>query len=530
MNRVGVDAHCHIFNASDLPAAEFTATVILKLEERLPPGLEHLAKWLTKFAVNQLKNGAPTGKEEIKRLSKGLKSSPSALLELSEIPSEQALLADLKKGIDELLGSEDRDERELGFILRQEMGGLMELDAQQFTKTFPADNVLGAPFLPLARFDGRRGWFAYIKDFLWFLRCHRYSNGQKMFALYGGANRVNLIAPALIDYEFWLRKAKNAQDSMDTTTPLEDQLEVMQMVNRVSKGVIHAYAPYDPLRDVEQKGRALKVVQDAIHKYGFVGVKMYPPMGFQAWGNDGLEYFIPGEPSKKWRANLGRELDGRLRTFYEWCVQENVPILTHSNSTVLSHSSYYDRPNPKHWGRLLEHSGIPGIENLRVLMGHFGGFGDMQLNPKNENGKRENQRIKEWTDEIVRLCSNFPNIYADLSYHEVVLDDAAQSRYARQLGALVAGSGAGMKRKICYGSDWVMLAKQQENEFYRDRMEEVMRMAGLGKTEVADVMGHNALRFLGLQADGKGRMRLENYYRRRKIDSPFWWNAAASLI
>lgn len=528
MKRIGIDAHCHIFNASDLPAAKFTATVILKLEERLPSGLEHLAKWLTWFVVEQISKKAPDGKSEIKHLNNSSKAGAANLLKLRQLSAEQQFITDMQDGVNELLNSEDRDARELGIILSQELGDLTGAGSSEFVDLIEGADSLSAPFLPLARFSSRRGWFAYIKDFLWFLRQLRYDNAEKMFALYGGANRVNLIAPALIDYSFWLQKAKNSKDTMDTSTPLEDQIKVMEVVNRVSKGVIHAYAPYDPLRDVEQKGRSLKVVQDAIAKHGFVGVKVYPPMGFQAWGNESLDFWIPETNNVKWRKSLGRELDQRLRAFYEWCLEKDVPILTHSNSTVLSRSEYADRPSPKHWGHLLEHSGIPGIEKLRVLMGHFGGFGDEHPNPKNEKEKLESERIKEWTDEILRLCLKFDNIYADLSYHEIVLDDTARARYTRQLKAMVAGPGVGMKMKLCYGSDWVMLARQPDNEFYRDRMEEAIRNAGFGAAGVANVMGHNALRFLGLSPNLTGGQRLEKYYRTKSVSPPCWWESAKS--
>ncbi|MCB1093442.1 MAG: amidohydrolase family protein, partial [Verrucomicrobiae bacterium] len=281
------------------------------------------------------------------------------------------------------------------------------------------------------------------------------------------------------------------------------------------------------------KGRALKIAQEGVREFGCIGVKMYPPMGFQAWGNEGLPFWIPGKPPKKkylWRASLGKELDARLRKFYEWCLAEDVPILTHSNATVLSRYDYYDRPNPVHWGRLLEKSGIPGIKNLRVLMGHFGGFGDEHPDPKDEKEELENKLIRARVAEIARLCLKFPNIYADLSYHEGILEGATRVRYARQLKALVTGPGDPLKKKLCYGSDWVMLARQPDNEYYRDTMESVIsRDVGMSKTETLDVMGHNALRFLGVTSDGQQRERLANFYKSQKMSEPEWFNEAREV-
>lgn len=536
MKRIGVDAHCHIFNASDLPAAEFTATVVLGLDESLPPGLKHLAKALTKLAVKALSSPAPSGKEEIKVLQGGSKGIQKALVALSEIRSKHDWMVQLGGLLLEFRKSDDPHERELAGLFMEELGESLGTAGTESLKLLNGADFLSAPFLPLAK-SGLRGawdWIRATNEFLWILRCHRYSNGRKMISLYGGEGRVNLIAPALIDYEFWLRKRKNDSDTMDTRTPLEDQFKVMQVVNQKSGGVIHAYAPYDPLRDVEQNGRALRVAQEAVRKYGFIGVKLYPPMGFQAWGNEGKDFYLPGgsgnTSDKKWRKSLGKELDASLRKLYEWCVAEDVPILVHTNSSVLSRSDYADRPNPKYWGELLEKSGIQGIENLRVLMGHFGGFGDENPDPKTAKELARNKQIQEWSGEIIRLCLKFPNIYVDISYHDAVLEGDTRTRYAASLKKILTGATSAMRRKLCYGSDWVMLARQPGNEFYRDRMEDVMaKDIGLSPQETADVMGHNALRFLGLTGSLQGANRLEEFYQKNKLRTPVWSKDARSL-
>jgi len=65
-----------------------------------------------------------------------------------------------------------------------------------------------------------------------------------------------------------------------TASPIPDQVAVMSKITELSRGRLLTLAPYCPLKDAAHQGASLKSVSDAWTKPGFVGAKMYPPMGF----------------------------------------------------------------------------------------------------------------------------------------------------------------------------------------------------------------------------------------------------------
>ena len=97
-----------------------------------------------------------------------------------------------------------------------------------------------------------------------------------------GAPAIDLIVPSMVDFDYWL----TGGDNHATETSLVDQIRVMEQIAIVSGGRVHGFAPFDPLRHIVTKGASFDMVTDAaVMKQGCVGVKIYPPMGFAAYGN-----------------------------------------------------------------------------------------------------------------------------------------------------------------------------------------------------------------------------------------------------
>jgi hypothetical protein len=103
---------------------------------------------------------------------------------------------------------------------------------------------------------------------------------------------VDLMVTSLVDYDWWLALGKK------TKTSLQDQVLVMEQISIVTRGQVHALVPFDPLREVAflagkgSKYSSLQLVQDAIENRGCIGVKLYPPMGFAPYGNASLDQNI----------------------------------------------------------------------------------------------------------------------------------------------------------------------------------------------------------------------------------------------
>ncbi len=103
----------------------------------------------------------------------------------------------------------------------------------------------------------------------------------------------------------------------------------------------------------------LDLVREAIEEHGFLGAKLYPPMGFRASGNEGatpnfddlLGYL--GLPSTSDRVGFARRVDEGLGLLFDYCSANGVPVTAHTGPTNLAYYTYHDRLNPAYWREVL---------------------------------------------------------------------------------------------------------------------------------------------------------------------------------
>ena len=109
-------------------------------------------------------------------------------------------------------------------------------------------------------------------------------------------------------------------------------ISLVQPANRA----LHGFIGFDPWRQVvdEAQGNtptALDVVKTAIETQGFIGVKIYPPMGFRATNNASVPQstFAGLEPVTIPVAGRGTKIDDALMKLYTYCNTNEVPIMAH---------------------------------------------------------------------------------------------------------------------------------------------------------------------------------------------------------
>jgi hypothetical protein len=100
---------------------------------------------------------------------------------------------------------------------------------------------------------------------------------------------IDLAVAHLVDYDWALACGQ------PTKSPLNDQIELMKKISIVSRGRVHTFAPFCPLREVAFRAgfryrgaptwSSLKMVQYWVKESGCIGIKLYPPMGFAPFGN-----------------------------------------------------------------------------------------------------------------------------------------------------------------------------------------------------------------------------------------------------
>ncbi len=466
-----VDIHCHTFNADDLPVHGFLQRVAFH-DNLFTDDLSALVDRI-------LQGRAPGFVAENARLDVMLGGAalPEAAELAEAVPAPPSLEDEVDRTMAELAVTDPDLLRRVGVQLASD-GAPPPLGSEQ---------------------EGALDWFRAARRAVRWAKLYgsfRVDNTAALLNLFGG--RVALATPLLVDLGMGL--------SDTAATTLRQQIELHEKISRLSlqgrlpagaSGHVHGFAAFDPRRELRARrvgdiDRPLLILADAIARYGFVGVKLYPPMGFMPLGN--ADKGVPD----------GAALDSILREFYGWCVAEDVPITVHGSASNHAHAQFADFGSPSNWARVLDEFG-----DLHLNLGHFGGT---------DGGP------DAWPRGIARLAAAHPHVYADVGNHRIDRTDV-RDRYVTFLTEVFDDpSTAVMDQRVMFGTDWYMLAILPEHEQYLDRYEQAYHER-FGDERTTAFMGANALRFLGFDDPGNAN---NQRVRRRydDLDPPDWLAAS----
>jgi predicted TIM-barrel fold metal-dependent hydrolase len=352
---------------------------------------------------------------------------------------------------------------------------------------------------------------------------------------------VDLMLASMVDYDWWLAKGT------PPATPLETQVEVMMLISVLSDGRVHGFAPFCPLREVAARAgftngqgevakSSLAFVQDAVRNKGCVGVKLYPPMGFAAYGNSALDDPAKGGNASFWSggllpdwtsrsikfpdgttAPLGQRLDQALDDLYEWCVAEQVPILAHTDESNGPTDAYKALAASQYWALALRK-----YPDLRVNFGHLG----------NLDAPVTSVALPSTSHEFIILmgAKESPNAYGDAAYSSNLLlnqsgfDERIQTAYQQSLA-----EHNKLASHLMYGTDWSLLEMVGNNEVYMQRFAQLLSSVSGAACPAHSpedcFFGWNAVDYLGLRPVTSGqnsRSRLESFYARHCMPEPSW--------
>lgn len=255
---------------------------------------------------------------------------------------------------------------------------------------------------------------------------------------------------------------------------------------------------------------ALELVKKAL-AMGFVGVKLYPPMGYFPYD-----------------AAYRRVFDD----LYEYCQSEGIPVLTHCSPTGFEawpgHGNYCDPDtgyaSPAHdagWSAVLAR-----YPRLRLCFAHAGS-GGQEAHPKIGSSPGAKIPFQGWYDQhlpwgtpaddphcyaarIVEHCCTYENAYCDFAhYHGISFPGASRDQLKTNLtAALKLRGNYKLSEKVMYGSDWHMPeAIPLVDEMY-DAFRELFDDPALSAA-APGFFGCNALRWLNL-AGAAARIRRAN--------------------
>ncbi len=468
---VPIDVHCHVFNGADVPVRGFLRDVVLAAEGADETAADALA-WLVDRIVQAGAPGYDAERAVLERmLASGAVGSPA------DTPGDTELRGAVATALEETPRLRD------------------ELETARRAGAFDGPE---GPDLPewLLRGTPRR----YVA-WAWLLTRHRYEICAALVRAYGGGDDgVQLFTPAMVDLDLWA-----GGDTAETSA--DEQVALMELVTRLFGGRVHPIVGFNPwkaalgLRD----GRdPLDPAREAVARRGFVGVKLYPPMGFAPTSNNLLPP-VEGLPP-----GLRRDVDLVLDALYGWCAAEAVPIMAHCEQSNEAGPGLASRADPRRWGAVLRRH-----PDLRLNLAHFGGH----------RGLTRQRPRRSWSRRIAELMERHPHVYADVGHFDEIVADKRLEAWVDGYERLLEDHPI-VARRLMYGSDWHLLMRQAVAPAYLDRFRSAFGDR-LGDDATADFLGRNAARFLGVRAGGANRARLAAFYDRHAMQKPNWWRVLA---
>ncbi|MDP5307245.1 amidohydrolase family protein [Paracoccus spongiarum] len=518
---LGIDAHLHLFNATDVPVMGWLDQVDFTTEGggSLPDATRSP---LIRLIVAFMANGTRDAGEELARLPANLARAsdremredgvarladfladyeaerlavppPGARMralpaaELTRRAEDQQLFADLAAA-----AGLDRAE-----ILAEPLPADGAAPASRRTAAAPPPPVVAEDPARSARaiaeglFDPRNQAGDPVKETLsgmirWaeLMTRDRARILQQAASLYGRPGEVQVFCNHLLDLSWWLKGNEIKQSDPDDLIRLFAALSA-----RRSDVLVLNFAGFCPLRAAIEGEVAHARLRRAIDEHGFAGVKLYPPMGFRPLGNGDVGF----GHARRAPPGGGAALDRELRRLYGWCLDNDLPVAAHASASMGAGPGTAAYSAPWLWRPVLRE--FPG---LRVNLAHFGGFGGHGL--------------PEWEGQLSAMLGEFPSLYFDTGFWTETLQGAAARPGSLATTRRLLASTPGAAQRMLYGSDWSMIARLPGHPAYLAGIQRFLADLPVAPAQAQAVMGDNARRWLGLDREGPQSRRLARFY------------------
>lgn len=272
--------------------------------------------------------------------------------------------------------------------------------------------------------------------------------------------KVDLFIPSIVDFY-----EGNPEGYSDPTR----QMQYYTALAIVSRGRFLPMVSFNPERYYEEVRdrhvfNNLDLVRNAILVGGAIGVKVHPSSGFDPYSNSDFAQLGEGPRSDqchdrsddnlKYRnAERYEVMDEGMAELFKLCSELQVPILTHSGTTIASVSPcMYDDDDPNNWTNSTYHWSLAlerarrTAPNAKVVLAHFaGGFGEMYSRKAAKELDRDNEwfqpdpfeydtgrriRPSQWLQAAIDHIKTSPA--ADMYIDTSVMDELAYSQAFRE--------------------------------------------------------------------------------------------------
>lgn len=512
-----IDTHSHLFNATDLQIRQFVKLVATRQLD----GIGNLAKYLGGILQTVSWTMAPTVERELQVLKElepyilecFTDQNLDKLNALKQVQYEHSVTA-LKEAANAQVGIIGIGPATTSGQLNDEHVGIQSVF--ELPDTYEEFYTSSVELSAMANVDIRkvtaRSALAFVVEMFQYRFVSLYNY---LDAYSSGSQKIDLLAAALVDYDYWLSKGKPTKSS------IPDQLQLMGRISKLSAGRAHTLAPFDPYRQVvhnlglDSGFSPIEIVQKSVNEYGAIGVKLYPPMGFAPFGNEQLNVW----QGKSWlddisqRTDFPKLLDRAMGELFEYCAEYEVPVMGHSGASNGASDDFEALTHPDYWRAA--HLKFPEVH---MSYGHFGGAG---------HASTVNQRISKFLELLKEGQSGESSkIHADSSYFSNLLDRPETLKAVlREIYSENHNGKPIALTTIVYGSDWKMLAAEKFSERYLLQFQKTIKELE-AELELENLsskfFGENAADHLRLRRGTQNRLRLENFYERNSVPEPLW--------
>lgn len=501
-----IDIHAHVFNATDIPIPGFLQQVFLRSPESPVEG-NYPVSALIRLITDILLLTVHTADEELALLTRAgtIQKTDAAALQKQDKRVVARGIRNFEQRSQNLRSLENsEDAREDAQLLRElnqlADRGLFAARSHQDLGAAVADAIFDEPTNAISSLRVAGGDFDLAQNLKWaaLLTRDRKDILGELIRLYGpkppegGGAPVGIQAfsPSLVDFEYWFLDKPQSRFSS-----IPDQIALMSQVAKLEqRAILLNFAPFCPLRAAVEGGDWHQIIRDAILNKGFVGVKLYPPMGFKPINNPADKMF--GHRIKV----SGAAIDQELRRMYRWCERNGVPIKAHGNNSLAADACSGQNAAPNLWAPVLEEFG-----DLHVNIAHFGGFEEDR-----QTGECHDA-IPSYEERAAALITQYDTAYVDLGYW---IEVAGRNRPGRatlqKVNALLAKYDK-LEKRIMYGSDYSMIGRERQHGAYLADLKTAI--AGLNGVKEKQIFSLNAQSYLQLDdPNSQTRQRLRRFF------------------
>ncbi|HTL80561.1 MAG TPA: amidohydrolase family protein [Bacteroidia bacterium] len=357
-----------------------------------------------------------------------------------------------------------------------------------FTAQYVPNNVVGLPIMNfLAQYPVAQK-VAKVAKLLTFGRVNRSYERVAKFAEIGLGKSQEVIFEQLHDYyKGWgdvrfvilpmdMEQMGAGQPASNYYSQLDEIIRLRAKGNYAN--IILPFLFVDPRRPEFTNGKVLlEWVKPYFEKYGFIGIKMYPALGYYPF-------------------------DEKLDELYAWAQETQVPILYHCIDGVIHYRGSLSGIQPPRFSSKFHnlketdpakyqwnftepdnyHHVLKMFPKLKINLAHYGG--EDKIVPK-----------ARWYTTIRELVAGDNNVYTDVSFS---LNDPRI--FSTIHGDVNDAANKNLGEKILFGTDFYVVEKNKDEAYLRDELRSALdrmdKSAGIAISSFDRMASVNPTRFL----------------------------------